>query len=1272
MRIIKSLLLLLSALISTKAYGISVLNNLEVGKEAKIINGQFTTSIQLPNSKDTLIIVPNITGYIESANIEIVFPSGLVVNQTNAVTNNVTFMQHIPKNMHESLVYPADSWLIHLENITAGEYIVRGTASASEYIPVNVKILDSSVQYIMDIGDPTQSINVNSVVPISIFLSDENGPYSQATATYKVWNDAGLIGEFIVKDDGTGTDSVANDGAYDVSFLPQVAGSYNVEVTLNGIDSTNSDSYSSVYATFKVTDNKAEINKNYVESTVDLDNDGYFDKLVLEFPVTNVTVIDGKFNAYCKIILSDGTKLDSFKSIDIGENRIYVEYSGRQIRERNHEGVISVEKCIFKHNGKVLNIFYDLRDTASYGNDVWERETVIFIGEVVDSAVDVNADGFYDHIKVGFKVDSIVPGSYGFSVSGYSESNKKAGVYGSDSLELAQGINTVEFLIPDYSFSGLGEETSLDLRNLYLYPKFGADTSLLQEQVGKTNVYNCWDFRGCQNGPNSVPIAVNDEALSDGSSIFVNVVSNDTDSDGDLLKLNSITQPLNGSVSIVGNSVEYTPISSFTGTDTFQYEIVDVHSEHKVLKGGSASATVTVTVVNNSVPVANDDSYTVAKNIQTQLFVLENDTDADGDNLYITEVSSPTNGTVTNYGNSIVYEPSSNYEGKDTFTYTIVDVDKDTNIAKNGYDTATVLIEVGSIINDPPVASDDNFAIKANTTEILDVLANDYDPDGDQIYISQYSLPGQGTVEVVNNKIHYTSNEGATGTDSFAYEVSDTKGGKAIAAISISFIVENENSPPVANDDEITTLSGSAVTVDVLANDTDTDGDTLNIESFTNGSYGTVVQSGNNLVYTPESNYAGTDSFAYIISDGNGGSSTAVVAVIVEAANSQPVANDDSVSTLKDTAISIDVLANDTDSDNDTLLIANVTQGQNGSAEISGSNIVYSPNADFVGIDTFIYTISDGELTSEAIVEVTVLDENKAPVANDDIGDIYQGDSALFDVLNNDEDQNGDSLSVIAVSEPLPNHGSVSIQSNSIHYVAPTDFVGQVSVIYTISDGALTAESTLTINVNEKYQGPLISISSPEDGSNFYSGTAILFSSVLEVSNGDDLSNEVNWYSSIDGFLGNGVQIEREISSGEHEITVKVVDASGNEAADNIWIKVLPNTGNSYSSSVEHDIPDNKGYGVSSTINIEDNMTAMSIEIQADINHPELKDLAFQLVAPGGKHYNLENPGKYSANKIWKLDLNNPIEIKGAWTLKVSDQKKDNVGKILGWRITFE
>jgi hypothetical protein len=181
---------------------------------------------------------------------------------------------------------------------------------------------------------------------------------------------------------------------------------------------------------------------------------------------------------------------------------------------------------------------------------------------------------------------------------------------------------------------------------------------------------------------------------------------------------------------------------------------------------------------------------------------------------------------------------------------------------------------------------------------------------------------------------------------------------------------QSANHSPTAIADELTTFAGLPFSILVLGNDSDPNGDTLSILSFTPPAHGTVTIASDTLRYTPKSSsYVGLDTFSYTISDGRGGTATASVTAAMQAsqsdspiANRSPVANTDSATLLAGAGayVIIDVLANDTDANGDTLTILGFTQSGAGKLELVDGKFRYTPNAGYAGLDGFNYWISDG------------------------------------------------------------------------------------------------------------------------------------------------------------------------------------------------------------------------------------------------------------------------------------------------------------------------
>jgi hypothetical protein len=543
---------------------------------------------------------------------------------------------------------------------------------------------------------------------------------------------------------------------------------------------------------------------------------------------------------------------------------------------------------------------------------------------------------------------------------------------------------------------------------------------------------------------NTAPVA-NDDAYSKDEDTALTVpapgvLANDTDAESDPLSAILDTGPSNGSLTLnADGSFTYTPNLNYNGTDSFTYTTADVND-------GTDLATVTITVnAVNDAPVANDDNATTDEDTGVTINVLANDTDVDGDTLTVDSVTQATHGSVTSNG-SVTYTPSADYCGADSFTYTASD-------GNGGTDTATVTIDV-TCVNDAPVANDDSATTDEDTGVTINVLANDTDVDGDALTVSSVTQPTNGTAVInADNTVTYTPNANFNGGDSFTYTISDGNGGSDTATVRIT--INPVNDAPVAVNDSTSRDEDTPVSIDVLANDNDVDGDSLTVSSVSALSNGSaVIETDGTITYTPDANFCGNDSFTYMISDGNGGSDTATVTVDVTCVNDPPVANDDSASTDEDTAVTIDVLANDTDVDGDTLTVNSLSNPANGTAVVNADHTVtYSPDADFNGSDSFTYTASDGKGgTDTATVIITVNAVNDPPLAADDSVTTEEDTPVNIAVLTNDSDVDGDNLAVSSVSTPM--NGTAVIETDgTITYTPAANFNGSDSFTYSISDG---------------------------------------------------------------------------------------------------------------------------------------------------------------------------------------------------------------------------
>ena len=558
---------------------------------------------------------------------------------------------------------------------------------------------------------------------------------------------------------------------------------------------------------------------------------------------------------------------------------------------------------------------------------------------------------------------------------------------------------------------------------------------------------------------NRVP-AANDDSFTvdeDTTSNTLAARSNDSDTDnGQSISITSVATPSNGgTVTTDGANLIYTPAADFFGTETVQYTLTDS-------AGGSDTATATFTVNNvQDAPVAQADSATTTEDTQVVVNVLANDSDVDGDTLSITAVNS-SNGAVSFAGSNITFTPAQDFNGPALVTYTISD-------GNGNSDSANLTVDVQAD-NDAPVATNDSANTNEDNDVIIDVLANDSDVDGDALSVTAVSASAGAASVNSNGDVLYTPPADFNGPVTLNYTVSDGNGGTDSASVSVT--VNAVNDAPIANPDSGTVNEDSSVIIDVLTNDTDVDGDALSITNATSPN-GSVTFSGNNITFTPTADFNGATTVTYTVSDGAGGTASGTVTINVTNVNDAPVASDDTASTNEDTAVVINVLANDTDIDNDALSVSNVS-ATNGSAIVNGDgNVVFTPAADYNGSATVAYTVTDGNGGSDnASVSVAIAAVNDNPIANPDTASVNEDESVSINVLANDTDVDGDTLSVASASVTT---GSVQVVGNQVNYTPEADFNGSATITYTIEDGAGgSASSTVEVTITNVNDAPVV------------------------------------------------------------------------------------------------------------------------------------------------------------------------------------------------------
>ena len=379
-------------------------------------------------------------------------------------------------------------------------------------------------------------------------------------------------------------------------------------------------------------------------------------------------------------------------------------------------------------------------------------------------------------------------------------------------------------------------------------------------------------------------------------------------------------------------------------------------------------------------------------------------------------------------------------------------------------------------VNDSPVAAGANLvATEDQATPVSgQVVASDVDSATLSYAAGAAAAKGDVTVDTATGAVTYQPDPDAFGADSFSVIVTDGDGGSATATFSVDIAPVSD--APVATDAALTTNEDTPGSVTVTVSDPD--GDTLAFTLGTAPTKGSVVVNGvtGEATYTPALNSNGADSFTVTVSDGNGGTDTATVAVTVNAVNDHPVATDAALSATEDQSGDSLGAVSATDVENDTLTFALGSPAGKGTATVAQATgaITYRPSADANGTDTFTVNVSDGNGgTDTATVTVTIAAVNDTPVANGEVVGTNEDTPSIIAVMANDTGTGDRPVTVTITTNPSTGTAVVNAD-NTVTYTPDANWSGVVGFDYSVEDlDGETDAAHVTVNVAAVNDAPV-------------------------------------------------------------------------------------------------------------------------------------------------------------------------------------------------------
>ena len=576
-----------------------------------------------------------------------------------------------------------------------------------------------------------------------------------------------------------------------------------------------------------------------------------------------------------------------------------------------------------------------------------------------------------------------------------------------------------------------------------------------------------WDVNGAPKQITTPTLTVAEKASGS-----LDVLGHWLDPDGDDLYLVSAQgEGLDTKVSNEG-TVTVRELGAGTGTRDLTVTVSDGRETT------SGVVKVDVQPAQSAKPIANADHVRVVAGSKAVVSPLDNDTSPSGGTLRLAAVQEAPAGTsisVDQQAGVFTFSTEPNAQAQTYYlTYDVMD----------GANTAQGIVRVDvtpkADATVPPEVENDTALLRNGGSTTIAPLTNDFDPSGGILVLQSVKTPPDSgvTVTVVDHSLLQIS-AASTVPANLTVEYTVTNGtSSATGKVAIVPVTQSQPQPPVVTNDTAVVRAGDVVTASVLDNDSSPAGLNLSLDSqvsLVGDELGTAWVSENTVRFRA-GNQPGRTSYAYTAKDDQGQTASGVLTVEVRAQdaehNSAPSPRNLEARTLAGSTTNITVPLDGIDPDGDSVSLVGLNQAPSlGSVEINSSWLTYTPSEGATGTDTFTYVVEDrfgAQATGTVRVGVAQASPlNVAPVATDDLVVAKPGRTVAVDVLSNDLDTDGDTLSL--EGDPVSSDPSLGVSTRAGRLVLNLpDKEGNHSVAYTVSDGrGGTDTGTVTVQVSK-------------------------------------------------------------------------------------------------------------------------------------------------------------------------------------------------------------